>query len=405
MNNFYATVECMLDPSLRGKCVAVGGSQEERHGIILAKNYAAKAYGVTTGEAVWQAKAKCRDLVVVPPHFSEYIKYSRLAREIYSRYTDRIEPFGMDECWLDLTGTERLFGDGKTAADRIREEIKYELGLTVSVGVSFNKIFAKLGSDMKKPDAVTVIGRDSFREKIWGLPASNLLGVGRSTEKTLRRYGIKTIGDVAQADTGFLKNVLKSHGETLWRFANGYDNSAVCDCGYIPPVKSIGHGITTARDLEKESEVWPVILELTQDIGHKLRENRLAACGVSVSIRNSDLITQERQSRLPLSTQSETVIAGEAFSLFKRTYGWDKSIRSVTVRAIDLTDENAPVQLDLFSDRERNDRLEKIDSVVDTLRQRFGEECIKNAVLLGINTVPPERSKGIKMPTGLTTVG
>lgn len=193
MNNFYASVECMLDPALKKYPVAVCGSVEERHGIVLAKNYAAKAFNVKTGDAVWQAKQKCRKLVVVPPHFEEYIKYSKLARSVYSRYTDQVEPYGMDECWLDISGTDRIFGSAETVANEIRETIKFELGLTISVGVSFNKIFAKLGSDMKKPDAVTVIPKDTFREKIWGLPAADLLGVGRATQRVLDKWVNRSI--------------------------------------------------------------------------------------------------------------------------------------------------------------------------------------------------------------------
>ena len=190
MNNFYASVECMLDPALRKYPVAVCGSVEERHGIVLAKNYAAKAFDVKTGDAVWQAKQKCRNLVVVPPHFEEYIKYSKLARSVYSHYTDQVEPYGMDECWLDVSGTENIFGSPEKVANDIRETIKFELGLTISVGVSFNKIFAKLGSDMKKPDAVTVIPKDTFRDKIWGLPAADLLGVGRATQRVLDKFKV-----------------------------------------------------------------------------------------------------------------------------------------------------------------------------------------------------------------------
>lgn len=215
MNNFYASVECMLNPKLKGHPVAVCGSTEERHGIVLAKNYEAKAYGVQTGEVVWQAKQKCKDLIVVNPHYLEYIKYSRLAREIYSRFTDLIEPFGMDECWLDVSGSTDLFGTGEKIAEKIKETIKFELGLTISVGVSFNKIFAKLGSDMKKPDAITVIKKDTFKKKIWNLPASDMLGVGRATKKKLDNYGIYTIGDLAQTSPNLLQTTLGKNGILL----------------------------------------------------------------------------------------------------------------------------------------------------------------------------------------------
>ncbi len=225
MNNFYASVECMLDPALKKYPIAVCGSVEERHGIVLAKNYKAKAFDVKTGDAVWQAKQKCKDLVVVPPHYEEYIKYSKLARSVYERYTDQVEPYGMDECWLDISGTESLFGSPEKVANEIRETMKFELGLTISVGVSFNKIFAKLGSDMKKPDAVTVIPKDTFKEKIWGLPAADLLGVGRATQRVLDSYCIRTIGDLANTDPEFLRRRLGKNGVVLWNYANGNDLS------------------------------------------------------------------------------------------------------------------------------------------------------------------------------------
>ena len=403
MNNFYASVECMLNPSLRGKPVAVCGSTSERHGIVLAKNYAAKAYGIQTGEVTWQAQHKCKDLIIVPPHYEQYIKYSKLAREVYSRYTDLIEPFGMDECWLDVSGSTGLFGDGCKMAHEIKETIKFELGLTVSVGVSFNKIFAKLGSDMKKPDAVTCITKEGFKEKIWSLPAGDLLGVGRASQRKLYACGINTIGDLARTDPAILQAKMKSHGLTLWRFANGLDSSEVCEMNYKSPIKSVGHGITTRRDLENDADVWPVILELAYDIGHRLRENGLSATGVSVTVRDADLFSKEWQSKMPLSTQSDSYIAKKAFELFKQNYSWKNNIRSITIRAIELQPEDTPTQIDFFSDRTRVDKLEKIDLVVDQIRQRFGKESIMKASLLKLDSLAPEKSKGIKMPTGLLT--
>ena len=199
LNCFYASVEMMLDPRLRGKAVAVCGATEDRHGIVLAKSELAKRAGVKTGMVNWEAKQRCPDLILVPPQYEQYLKYSKLAHEIYYRYTDMVEPFGMDECWLDCTGSRGLYGDGPRIADEIRTAMREELGLTVSIGVSYNKIFAKLGSDMKKPDAVTVITSSDFKEKVWPLPASDLLYVGRATTKRLECYGIHTIGDIAEA--------------------------------------------------------------------------------------------------------------------------------------------------------------------------------------------------------------
>lgn len=262
MNNYYASVECLLDPHLKKFPIAVCGSVEERHGIVLAKNYKAKDYGVQTGDAVWIAKQKCSGLVIVSPHYDEYIKYSKLARSIYGRYTDQVEPYGMDECWLDVSGTEAIRGSARKIADEMREVIKFELGLTISVGVSYNKVFAKLGSDMKKPDAVTEIAQESFRDVIWNLPASDLLGVGRATKKVLDSYFIRTIGDLAKTEPDFLKRRFGKNGITLWRFANGLDNSPVMKQDFVAPIKSVGHGITTVvcrAASNKSRGDWPAL--------------------------------------------------------------------------------------------------------------------------------------------------
>lgn len=400
MNNFYASVECMLDPALREYPVAVCGSVEERHGIVLAKNYKAKAFNVQTGDAVWQAKQKCKDLVIVPPHFEEYIKYSKLARSVYERYTDQVEPYGMDECWLDISGTSGIFGSPEKVANEIRETIKFELGLTISVGVSFNKIFAKLGSDMKKPDAVTVIEKDTFKDKIWGLPASDLLGVGRATRKVLDRYAIRTIGDLANTDPDLLKRWLGKNGVALWQFANGLDCSAVAKTDFVSPVKSVGHGITTVADLENGEQVWPVILELTQDIGHKLRVHGLSAEGVALHIRDNTLYSKQWQTKIDYPTQSPMIIAKTAYRLFEQKYPWQNHIRSVTVQAINLVPQDTPRQIGLFMDCKKMDKIEKLDRWVEAIRQRFGKDSIRNGVLCQNLKMPPEKAE-ITMPTGM----
>ena len=400
MNNFYASVECMLDPSLKQYPIAVCGSVEERHGIVLAENYKAKAFDVKTGDAVWQVKQKCKDLVIVPPHYEEYIKYSKLARSVYERYTDQVEPYGMDECWLDITGTEGIFGSPEQVANEIRETIKFELGLTISVGVSFDKIFAKLGSDMKKPDAVTVIPKDSFKEKIWGLPATDLLGVGRATQRVLDSYCIHTIGDLAKADPEFLRRRLGKNGVALWNFANGNDLSLVTKTDFVSPVKSVGHGITTVADLEKPEQVWPVFLELTQDIGHKLRVHGLCAEGVAIHIRDNTLDTRQWQTKIALPTQSPMIIAKTAFLLFEKRYGWNNPIRSVTVQAINLVPQDTPRQISIFMDAEKQDKLERVEKCVEEIRRRFGKDSIRNGVLCQNLRLPPEKAE-ITMPTGM----
>lgn len=404
MNNFYASVECMLNPSLRGHPVAVGGDVENRHGIILAKNYEAKKFGIQTGEALWQAKQKCPKLIIVPPHYEEYLKYSRLAHSIYADYTDLIEPYGMDEVWMDVTGSTKAFGSGEEIANTLRERIKYELGLTISVGVSFCKVFAKLGSDMKKPDAVTVIPKDSFRDIIWDLPASDMLGVGRSTEKFLSSYGIHTIGQLANAYPDLMQRKLGKNGMVLLAFANGEDRSKVAPQDYEPPMKSIGHGITTMQDLENNAEVWNIMLALTQDIGHKLRVYNKNAAGVAIYIRyivDKQIAGKQWQCQLPVRTHSAAIIAKEAYRLFERSYGWEYPIRSVTVRAINLCSQDLPEQLQFFSDAATVERKEKLETAIEDIRRRFGKYSIQPACLCQNIKMPTDREVELRMPTGM----
>ena len=264
LNNFYASVECLRRPELKDKPIAVCGSFEDRHGVVLAKNMPAKAMGVKTGEVFWQARKKCPELVSVPADFPAYVAVSRRVREIYARYTDRIEPFGIDECWLDVTESGFLFGSGREIADRIREEVKREIGVTVSVGVSWNKIFAKLASDMKKPDAVTEITRRNFRETAWRLPVSDLLYVGKATAKKLSYMGISTIGDLARADEDALTRELGKWGKVLQIYACGDDDSPVAAEDSRREIKSVGNSLTSYRDLTTEEDVRMLLLMLSE---------------------------------------------------------------------------------------------------------------------------------------------
>ncbi len=401
MNNFYASVECSLNPDLRPFPVAVCGSVDERHGIVLAKNYKAKACGVKTGEAVWEAKQKCKDLVIVSPHYDEYMKYSKYARQIYSRYTDLIEPFGMDEVWADMTGSVTLLGDGEKIANEIRDTIKNELGLTVSVGVSFNKIFAKLGSDMKKPDATTVISKENFREKIFGLPASDLLGVGRATEKKLSMIGIHTIGDLAKFPEDLLHTKFGKCGTMLWIFANGLDATPVTVRNFEALDKSAGHGMTALQDLEDNAEVWKFILELSQEIGHRLYIYNKKAMGVTIYVRDNTLFTEQWQMPFTTPTQSASVIAKAAYLLFEKKYQWRKPIRSLTVRAIELVSADTPIQLSFTDDSESIYKKECMDRAIDDIRRRFGNHALRNAVLLDNPKYPGHDNPKIIMPNGL----
>lgn len=400
MNNFYASVECVLNPELKDKCLAVGGSVEERNGIILAKNYKAKAYGVETGEPIWQAEQKCKDLVVVRPQYNEYLKYSELARKIYGRYTDQIEPYGMDECWLDITGSWGM-GTPYEIAEEIKETVKTELGLTISIGVSFNKVFAKLGSDLKKPDAITVLKREDFEEKIWHLKASELIGVGRKTERKLANVGIKTIKELADAEPSYLKFALGINGLRLKAFANGDDTSVVQRTDYVSPMKSIGHGTTTIEDLENVFEVWCIILHLTQDIGTKLRLHKKRASGIAITVKDNQLKSKEWQSQLKMPTQSSIEIAQELFNLFKKRYEWDNFIRSITVRVIGLIEDTIPLQADLFYDIKKQVKRESLDATIEKIRDKHGKQIIKNAVLFQNIKVSQNNNTGVIMPTGM----
>ncbi|MDD4169375.1 MAG: DNA polymerase IV [Desulfotomaculaceae bacterium] len=398
LNSYYASVEMMLEPSLRGKAVAVCGSTEDRHGIVLAKSEPAKKAGVKTGQVNWQARLICPELIIVPPHYEQYLKYSKLTREIYHRYTDQVEPYGMDECWLDLTGSTKLLGSGEKAAGEIRQTVKEELGLTVSIGVSYNKIFAKLGSDMKKPDAVTVISRDNYRDKAWPLPASDLLYVGRATEKKLASWNIHTNGELAASPPAFLKRRLGKNGLMLWNFANGLDESKVMPGDYHAPVKSIGHGITCTADLEDNEEVWRVFLELAQDIGHKLRVYGLSARGVQITIKDNTLFYKQHQAQLGFATRSPMELALKARELFERNYCWHTHVRAVTVRAINLVPKSRPEQLNLFDDPVQRERRERLEDTIESIRARFGKRAVYNAVLKGDLKMPGRGMHEVIMP-------
>lgn len=398
MNSYYASVEMMLNPSLKGKAMAVGGSTEKRNGIILAKSELAKKAGVKTAMALWEARQCCPDLIIVHPQYDQYIKYSKMAREIYGRYTDRVEPFGMDECWLDVTESVGLFGSGEKIAEDIRQTIKSELGLTVSIGVSYNKVFAKLGSDMKKPDAITVISRENFKDKIWGLPVGELLFVGRATQAKLNKCGIMTIGDLAKFPDYLLQSKLGKNGLMIHAYANGLDIAPVMPIGYEIPVKSVGHGITCIADLENNDEVCNVMQELSQDIGKKLRKYGLAAKGVQISVRDKNLYGKQWQTQMEHRTQCASDIAAAAKKLFKVSYRWSDYVRAVTVRAINLIPAQAPMQISLFNDEEKREKMLNIEKSIDEIRRRFGYDAITYATLMGDLKMPDNRNVNLTMP-------
>lgn len=386
MNNFYASVECLYDPSLRDKPVAVGGDESKRHGIVLAKNEKAKKFGIKTGEQLWQARRKCPELVVLTPHFERYAEFSRLARNIYNQYSDRVEPFGLDEVWIDTTGVYGL-PDGKAVANEIRERVKSELGVTVSVGVSYNKIFAKLGSDYKKPDAVTEFTKDNFKEKVWPLPVEALLYVGHATSKKLHKFGIHTIGEIAQTDTKLLNNWFGKHGLMLHTFANGYDATPVSRVGEESVIKSIGNSTTTPRDLKDEDDAKIIFYMLSECIAERLRRKGFAAATVQISLRDNDLFSFERQLHLTTPTSIASELHSAAMELLRKNYKWSKPLRSVGIRAADLVPEGYPMQLSIFGDYERRDRTERLERAVDSIRKKYGKNVIGRAVTFSDKTL------------------
>ena len=388
MNACYASIECLYDPSIRNLPVAVGGDVEARHGIILAKNQIAKRYGVKTGEALWQAKQKCPELHIVPPHFDRYLRFSRMAREIYADYTDLVEPFGLDEVWCDVTGTQKLRERGLEAlANEIRERVKFELGITVSVGASWNKIFAKLGSDYKKPDAVTVFTPENYRDKVWPLPAADLLGVGRATERKLASRGIRTIGDIAAAPPSMLRGFLGKWGLILHDFAAGYDSSPVARAGDEAVIKSIGNSTTTPRDLCCDEDAGIVYWMLCESVAERMRESGFLCRGVQVHIRDNELASFERQLKLESPTCLASTLHEAAMRLLRENWDWHKPLRSIGVRATDLLPASTPVQCSIFEDSERQEKRERLERSVDDLRRRFGHYCVGRAVCVSDPTL------------------
>ncbi len=399
-NSFYASAEMAVNPKLRGKAVAVCGSVEKRHGIVLAKSLPAARMGIKTGMTVGEAKRLCPELVCVPPNFELYLELSEKMRRIFADFSDKVEPFGADECWLDVSPAIKKYEDALLAADMIRERVKKELSLTVSVGVSFNKVFAKLGSDMKKPDACTVITEESFRAQTASLPVGAILGVGRATEKQLRKYGIHTVGALANADAGFLKGVFGKCGEQMWCYANGLDFSPVVPIGSEPPLKSVGHGLTTPFDLTKAEEVWTLLLGLSQDVGTRLRRNFLRCRGVCLTMRDKNLKVKQHRHRLELATDNSADIARAAFEAFRESGGIIVPLRSIAVTAISVEDSRLPLQGDLFTDFENVEKRHKLDETVDSIRKRFGKNSIRPAALYGT-----EELFGEALPCTLPSAG
>ena len=381
-NSFYASCECLYRPSIREKPVAVCGDPEARHGIVLTKNQHAKKYGVQTGEAIWQAKQKCPSLVVVPPDYPLYLHMSRRMHEIFGQYSDKVESFGLDEAWVEISADDMDVRKGQLVADEIRHRIHRTLGITVSVGVADNKVMAKLGSDYKKPDATTVLPPDLYEQIVWPLPVSDLLYVGPATTRKLARIGVCTIGQLANLDESILAHKFGKIGYMLKAFALGLDTSPVKPIEVSLPIKSVGNSTTPPHDIENMTDVKELVYLLAESVATRLRENNFKARCISVSARTTELISSSCQTTLSQSTCLAKEIAETALRLFEQRYRFGFPFRSMGINCSQLSALDAPVQVDMFGEDERRVKQEQLERSIDGLRSRFGHQVIRRGIVL-----------------------
>lgn len=383
LNNFFASATLSKNPTVKNLPVAVCGDAEKRHGIILAKNTIAKEYGVKTAETIWEAKRKCPELVLLKPDYALYESLSKKVQLLYLEYSDLVEPFGIDECWVEITNPGVDFTEGERVANELRQRVKQKLGLTISVGVSYTKTLAKLGSDLKKPDAVTVITPAVLKQRVWQLPCSELLMVGRSTAASLHAMGIFTVGDLAHADDTALKKRLGKNGYALKQMALGEENSPVRPYHLHEKPKSIGHSATAERDLTTEEEVFAAFLEFSENISRRLREEGLLAGTVVAHITTFDFETKEFRAPLSQPTDLSMVIAKAALALFQQNYHFEKPLRAVGVRAVNLVEQDSAVcQMNLFEDIEGQKSLEQIEKNMLEIREKYGKDALKRAICM-----------------------
>ena len=391
MNSFFASVELIEHPELKEKPVAVCGDPDSRHGIILAKNEPAKAFGIVTAETVSQARRKCPGLILLPPHHDKYRHYSRLINAVYYQYTDMVEPFSIDESWLDVTASVKLFGSGRDIADRIRERVRSELGLTLSAGVSYNKIFAKMGSEYKKPDATTEITRENYKKLLWPQPVENMFFVGFATAQKLRSAGISTIGDLASASNIRLESLLGKQGPLLIKYASGRDDSPVSLSGERDRIKSVGNGITFSRDLKSAEDALTAVTSLSDTVAGRLRKYGFKAKGVKVDIKDASFKSISRQKQLVKPTHLSSDIKQAAMELISSSWRFPDPIRLITVTAINLTDGEEGEQLSFFgngyssgceSAAAAEEKSNSIEKAMDDIRRKFGDSSITFGQLL-----------------------
>ena len=380
MNGFFASVEMLARPDLAGQPVAVSGDPDLRHGVILAKNEIARKFGVSTGETIWNARRKCPDLVLLEAHHDLYAKYSRLANAIYSRFTDKVEPFGIDESWLDVSASRSLYGDGKTIADKIRQVIKDELNLTVSVGVSYNKIFAKLASDYKKPDATTVFDRPAVEKIVYKLPVGAMLFVGRSSAEALRKMGILTIGDLAACPESVLARKFGKHGVLMKRYAAGEDDSPVAEYGAAEEIKSVGNSITFRRDICGADDIKKGFTLVAEKLSARMRRKGVLGRTLHIVVKRADFSVITRQIPLPFAVNDTPALVKSACACAAEFSGGAEKIRMLGITCSDLVFENAARQGDFFA--ESDEKTKKREAAFFDIRSSFGAGAIKRANML-----------------------
>lgn len=381
-NAFYASVCCSNNPIYRGLPLAVCGRQEERHGIVLAATREAKKMGIKTGMTNGDARKLCPRLIIQPPDYPEYMRFSRHLRGIYQEYTPQVESFGLDECWLDISGPAVTWREGERLASVLRRRTWEELGITVSVGVSFNKIYAKLGSDLKKPDATTVITRDNYQQLVYPLPASDLLYVGNKNAQKLAYYGINTIGDLANAQPELMQQIMHKPGLTLLSFARGEDQTPVAMQDERAAIKSVGNSATLPHDVATDAEAVAALYMLSESVAARLRDGGFRSRCISISVRDTKLAWASCQKTIGHATALADEIARTAIQLFRQRYAGMMPLRSMGVQCSSLRPDDDPVQMDLTGQAARREREHDLARAIDDIRRRWGHLIIQRGVVL-----------------------
>lgn len=377
INHCFAQIIEMMYPQLKEVPMAVGGSEESRSGIILARNLEAKKFGVTTAETLREAYEKCPNLVIVPPSYAHFVYYSEKVKDIYREYTDKVESFGIDEAWIDLTNSETLFGDAVDIARLIQQRVLDEVGLTVSCGLSYNKVFAKLGSDMIKPSGFVVITKENFHSVVWPLPVEDLLYVGAATKAKLNALSIFTIGDLANQTSKYMKSMLGKNGEMIWYFANGYDVTEVMLNGSSDPVKSIGNSITTVEDIRNIEDAKIVFQVLAESVSSRLRDANLMGGVIAISLRDNQLKSITRQRKLEHRTNLSTEIMETVLELVRENYYFHLPLRSIGIKMSKLSIDDGVFQLNLFVDEKEREKQKRLEQCIDIIRGKYGFEKVQ----------------------------